>query len=146
MDRRLCITLLLPFALLACGFTWGLGKSDPCGEASKSVAGLTPESPAAQLQTVAKSVSKSCADGAAADYLRGISLEAEKKGEHRQWQDQHRADDDQSPFHARTMAPSGRICHRQMDPNDAGFSRSALGANRALALRRPAGKLPRFDS
>jgi len=81
MDRRLCITLLLPFALLACGFTWGLGKSDPCGEASKSVAGLTPESPAAQLQTVAKSVSKSCADGAAADYLRGISLEAEKKGE-----------------------------------------------------------------
>jgi hypothetical protein len=41
MDRRIYVALLLPFALLTSGFTWGLGKGDPCSEASKAVAGLT---------------------------------------------------------------------------------------------------------
>ena len=79
MDRRIFAALLLPLALLTCGFTWGLGKSAPCTEASQAVAGLTPETPSAQRDTIEKSVLKSCAGGAAASYLRGISLEAEKK-------------------------------------------------------------------
>ena len=81
MDRRICLALLLPFAVLASGFTWGLGKSDPCSEASKAVAGLTPETPAVQRDKIEKSVLKSCPDGAAVGYLRGISLEAERKSE-----------------------------------------------------------------
>lgn len=81
MGRRIFVALLLPLALLTSGFTWGLGKGDPCSEASKAVAGLTPETPAPQRDQIEKSVLKSCADGAAAGYLRGISLEAEKKNE-----------------------------------------------------------------
>ena len=79
MYRLIYVALLLSFALLTCGFTWGLGKSDPCSEASKAVAGLTPETPTLQRDKIEKSVLKSCSDGAAAFYLRGISLEAEEK-------------------------------------------------------------------
>ena len=79
MDRRIFFALLLPFALLTCGFTWGLGKGDPCNEASKAVAELTPETPAQLREKITKRVIKECPDGAAASYLRGLSLEAEKK-------------------------------------------------------------------
>ena len=81
MERRGFIVLLLPLALLTCGFTWGLGKSDPCSEAARSVVGLTPDTPAAQRDKIGKSVLKSCPDGAAAFYLHGMALEAEKQNE-----------------------------------------------------------------
>jgi tetratricopeptide (TPR) repeat protein len=81
MNRRTSLILLLPLALLSSGFTWGLGKEDGCSEIRKSLAGITPETPAPERDALLKRAGARCPEGGAAVYLRGLTLESEKKAD-----------------------------------------------------------------
>lgn len=73
------IAALLAVTVCCCGFSWGLGKSDPCGEARKTLSAIqTAADPAKQLK-LEEGILKACPNGAAGLFIRG--LQAEKASE-----------------------------------------------------------------
>ena len=69
---------MVVIAFLNCGFTWGFGTKDQCGEARIIAEALSPEISAAERVQAENTILKLCQDGGAADYLKGLSLEAGK--------------------------------------------------------------------
>src|SRR5512133_1734622 len=69
---------LLVIAFMNCGFTWGFGTKDQCGEARIIGEALSPDTSAAERAQAEKSILNLCQDGGAAYYLKGLSLEAGK--------------------------------------------------------------------
>lgn len=73
------IAVLIPVLACCCGFSWGLGKSDTCLDASKSLNTLsTINNPLKRIKQE-EVILKSCPDGAAGQFIKALQAERSAK-------------------------------------------------------------------
>lgn len=72
------VICILALALLNCGFTWGFGSNDQCGEARKISEALSIETPINERSLAENNILKLCPSGGAVYYLKGLALESDK--------------------------------------------------------------------
>ena len=75
MKKYMILLLLVPAALLTCGFDWGFGAGDKCGDAKKLVNELTFMKTAADRSSMEARILKLCPEGAAGHYVKALNLE-----------------------------------------------------------------------
>lgn len=66
---------LLAVIVCCCGFSWGLGKSDPCKEARTTLATLSTTTDPAKRAQLEETILKACPNGAAGLFIRGLQAE-----------------------------------------------------------------------
>lgn len=79
MKKYSILTGLLVLAFFTCGFNWGFGSKDKCGEASRIVQGLSPQQPEAERLAAEKRIMELCPGGAPGKFVAGQRLEREGK-------------------------------------------------------------------
>ena len=75
MKKYILLLHLVLTALLTCGFDWGFGSSDKCGDAKKLVTELGLQKTDAERATTEERILKLCPEGAAGRYLNAVNLE-----------------------------------------------------------------------
>lgn len=73
------IALLLAVIPFCCGFSWGLGKSDPCVEARKTLSTLTTVTDLVKQTQLEETILKACPTGAAGLFVKAQQAEKAKK-------------------------------------------------------------------
>lgn len=78
MNNVVCLILLAMTACFTCGFGWGFGHEDKCGDARKLIPSLEGQSGESETKQEDR-ILKLCADGGPGHYVRGVRLEQQGK-------------------------------------------------------------------
>jgi len=73
------VAALLAVIVCCCGFSWGLGKSDPCEEARTTLAALSTTTDLTKRSKLEETIFKACPNGAAGLFIRGLQAEKASK-------------------------------------------------------------------
>src|SRR6516162_7506172 len=75
MKKSSIILLLVLTALVTCGFDWGFGSKDKCGDAKRLVTELAMVKTDAERSTMETRILRLCPDGAAGHYIKAVAQE-----------------------------------------------------------------------